>query len=250
MIFRALLAALLAFFGIRASAQTAPILGCHPNNFLTPWGKGSDYHYVETDKASGRFVWCKQADGGWNIHTWQYWVHDAKPANSWNANDAEKRVKKKAQAATSGVVSLADAASAAIEAEFAAARVAPNEMQRYERARLKYKACLEMTAKPYPVIPPGGFADLPANWCDGFKPGDPPPPEATVYVVTGTAAYPLKADGTRSITPIPEKPVLGSTCNCAQKQILTLVSGVEVRYCAVTIPNVTQLVVAGCKAKP
>jgi hypothetical protein len=69
------------------------------------------------------------------------------------------------------------------------------------------------------------------------------------YVVTGAQAFPLKADGTRSITPIAQAPVKGSTCACATKELIVTVSGVVVRYCAVAIENVTQLVVASCSAK-
>jgi hypothetical protein len=76
---------------------------------------------------------------------------------------------------------------------------------------------------------------------------EPPPPPAVSYVVTGTAAYPLTSTGARSITQIPQKPVLGSTCDCVAKEIISTATGA--RYCAVTIPNVTQLVVAGCSLK-
>lgn len=75
----------------------------------------------------------------------------------------------------------------------------------------------------------------------------PPPPPVVSYVVTGTAAYPLTATGARSITPIAQKPVLGSTCDCVVKEIISTATGA--RYCAVTIPNVSQLVVAGCSLK-
>lgn len=85
---------------------------------------------------------------------------------------------------------------------------------------------------------------------NAIRPGplpDPPPPPTVSYVVTGTVAYPLTATGGRSITPIAEKPILGSTCDCAKKEIISTATGA--RYCAVTIPNVTQMVVAGCSLK-
>jgi len=176
---RTLGALFLALLCGAAQGQTTPpppLKRCHPNNFLTPWGTGSDWYYTATDKASGRFVFCQQPDGGWNLITWQFRINGVQPPNSWNIDEAASRIKPVIQAATSGVPALAAAASAAIEAEFTAAGVPlSTPLQKYEFWRLKYKACREMLTAPFPVLPPGGMPAFPANWCDGWNPGPNPP---------------------------------------------------------------------------
>jgi hypothetical protein len=234
-----------------AQAASAPrLVPCMPNNWVTPWGTGSDYHHVSTDKASGRFVWCRQPDGGWNIVVLQFRINGVDAPQGWDVDAALARVMPKVQAAASGGADRISAAASAVAAEFAAASVPlQTSSQRYELWRLKHKACLEMVASPMPVVPPGGLVPPPASWCAGLDPGQPPPPDAVAYAVSGASAYPVGDDGRRSLVPWPQAPAKGQECFCADKEILVVVSGVTVRYCAVRFPGVTQLLVAGCVPK-
>ena len=74
----------------------------------------------------------------------------------------------------------------------------------------------------------------------------PPPTPSTAYVVTGSQAFPLKADGSRSITPWPQAPTKGQACDCASKVVQY-----GVTFCRVPSLSAAQTVVAGCSlAKP
>jgi hypothetical protein len=85
---------------------------------------------------------------------------------------------------------------------------------------------------------------MPATFCGGLTLAPP------AYVVSNTAVYPLNTNGSRSITPLAQKATLGQACDCAAKLIPITLNGQTIgRYCAVQIPNVSQLVVAGCSLK-
>jgi hypothetical protein len=241
----------------RGQAASAPVaVGCHPASIpfagariALPWGTGSDAVAVSTDKASGLFAWCPQPTpaGSWNIAAWQ-----------WNLTGAALPLVD--LRAAYGRVLAASSPASAIDAEAARLRVPlTDDMQRYEVRRLVYTACLTLTTFPVPVNLPApagpwrqGVDFLPkadgTPFC-GLPPVAPPPPPPPVvaYVVTGSAAYPVNPDGSRSILSIATKPTLGSPCDCVAKQIISAATGA--RYCAVTIPGVTQLVVAGCSVK-
>lgn len=109
----------------------------------------------------------------------------------------------------------------------------------FDYRTLRYAGCQAMAAAP-----PG-----PQGWTPGMEPKCtaptapvPVPPPVAIYVVTGSQAFPLNADGSRSIVPIAVPPTKGSPCDCAARTILQF----GARFCAVTIPGITQPVVAGC----
>jgi hypothetical protein len=77
---------------------------------------------------------------------------------------------------------------------------------------------------------------MPATYCGDAAPAD-------VFIVTGSQAFPLNPNGTRSLVPIAQVPVKGSTCDCTNPIIQVA------RYCRVQIPGVTVAVVAGCSLK-
>lgn len=79
-----------------------------------------------------------------------------------------------------------------------------------------------------------------------LKPAAPPPPAAGVYVVTGSQAFPLKPDGTRSTTPIAAAPTKGETCDCSgANRILQF----GATFCKVPSLSTAQTIVAGCSLK-
>lgn len=225
------------------TANVPSILACQPKNVLMPWGTGSDYYLVKIDTAIGRVVWCPQANGGWNISVWQYSLIGIKPANNWSTDGALERSRGLLQAAAASA-SLWAAAASAVEQEFVIARVPlANADQVYQWQRLRHQACIDMTTKPYPVHLPGGDAPLdalPATWCDGFKPGAPPPPVVSQYIVTGIQAFALNPDGTRSITPLPNAPTKGAPCDCSVKA-----KNSSLNYCLIATNTV-----ASCSIKP
>jgi len=69
-----------------------------------------------------------------------------------------------------------------------------------------------------------------------------PAPIVEQWVVTGSLAFPLKADGTRSITAWPQPPIKGEACDCATKKI----SQYGATFCAVPRLSPQQVIVAGC----
>lgn len=114
--------------------------------------------------------------------------------------------------------------------------------------QLRHQACQQGAVLP-PWPPASGVTyPLPAAsaiiTCVQPKPTYVAP--TTQYVVTSTAVYPLRADGTRAPTALPQRATLGQACDCAKRLILGLYGA---RYCDVTIPTVTQPVVAGCTAR-
>ncbi len=250
---RWLIAALVvvAFFFLGTVAFAQPLTRCHPNTWMTPWGTGSDYHHAKTDKASGRFIWCKQPAGGWNIIAWQFRLNDVNAPAGWQFDAAEARVKKAIQLAAAGTVTAAEAASAAIDAELKAAhQPLDTPAKRYEFLRLKYTACKEMIAQPMPVVPPGGITPPAANWCEGWNPGSTPPVDPVLYVVTSATsavrpAYPV-VSGKRS-TQASGTAVPGQPCDCTALQIIEFNVA---RYCASpSITGITGPAVTACQTK-
>jgi hypothetical protein len=125
----------------------------------------------------------------------------------------------------------------------------------YEVQRLAWLGCRELVANPPAGTSPTWLkpADapatwVPADWCGAapVAPAPPPPPPG-VYAVNATAAFPLRADGTRSLTRWPAPATVGEPCDCAV-QIPNPFGG---RYCKVPrLSTTAQTVVAGCTAKP
>lgn len=145
---------------------------------------------------------------------------------------------------------------AAFKAEIKAAEdacvVQPGTQREYEFLRLRWLGCRELANNPPPGAPadwlkpasaPAGW--VPTDWCGAapVSPAPPPPPPG-VYVVTSTAAYPLNADGTRSITRWPQPAVLGEPCDAAVS-----VLSFGVRFYRIPRLSTSQTVVAGCAVK-
>ena len=135
---------------------------------------------------------------------------------------------------------------AAANAELDAAKVVPaaGTLDEYEGKRLSYLACLELAKPPYPAV---FTVPLPANWCGTapVPPVNPPPPPPTPYVVSVTQAFPLRPDGTRSITLWPQPAIVGEP---ADGSIKVLQFGAT--FCKVPRLSTAQTtVVAGCRVK-
>lgn len=79
-----------------------------------------------------------------------------------------------------------------------------------------------------------------------LKPAAPLPPAPGIYVVTGSQAFPLKPDGTRSTTPIATAPTKGETCDCTgANRILQF----GATFCKAPSLSTVQTIVAGCSLK-
>ena len=206
-----------------------------------PWSIWPDetWRRVDTPAGSAYAWWCElpQAPGATTI-SWRRQIFVVL---------AKHRDLVKWGAASARALAASDVMAAA-NAELAAAQVTPppGTLDEYEGLRLAYLACSELAKPPYPAV---FNAPLPADWCDAAPVPPavpvPNPPPPTQYVVSATQAFPLRADGTRSITPWPSAPTPGEPCDCAV-QVIQFGS----RFCKV--PRLTTnstTVVAGCRVK-
>jgi hypothetical protein len=150
--------------------------------------------------------------------------------------------------AAAGRIVAAGGSMASVEAELRAGNrtVQPGTRDFAEYERLRWLACLQLVNAPPAVfdtpMTPADCGPEPAPWV----PPPPPPPPAGVYAVSGAQAFPLRSDGTRSLTAWAERPTAGEPCDCAV-QILQF----GARYCKVPrLSTAAQTVVAGCTLKP
>lgn len=150
-------------------------------------------------------------------------------------------------AASARALAASDVLSAANAEMFAAEiKPLPGSLDEYEFKRLHHLACLELAKPPYPAV---FDVPLPANWC-GVAPVPPAVPvpnpvPVPVYVVAVTQAFPLRADGTRSITLWPQPAIVGEP---ADGTIRVLQFGAT--FCKVPRLSTAQTtVVAGCRVK-
>lgn len=134
---------------------------------------------------------------------------------------------------------------ATANSEILAAQVVPQagSMDEYEAKRLSYLGCLGLAVEVQTFTAP-----INATFCGTapVPPTAPPPPPPTQYVVSVTQAFPLKADGTRSITLWPQPAIVGEP---ADGSIKILQFGAT--FCKVPrLSTAATTVVAGCRVKP
>ena len=182
----------------------------------------------------GRVVswWCYVPDPATNTAKWQ--------ANHFVVLD--KNVDLAKWGMVSARVLAAPDVVAAANTEMLAAQVIPaaGSIDEYETKRLFYLGCLRLVAEPPEVLNPV----LTPAFC-GAEPA-PPAATTTVYVVSVTQAFPLKADGTRSITLWPQPAIVGEP---ADGNVKILQFGAT--FCRVPrLSTATTTVVAGCRIKP
>jgi hypothetical protein len=224
----------------QAASAPAPSFRCMPKEL---GGTGSAFRWVLTAQGECEVWWCQtpapagaSAPAGttwWNIDR-RCALHAYVAANALDPMHIVRSV----SAHASGALTGANEAAASMSVKPA------NAAESYDYALLRYSACQE-AVKPPAMVPNQVVAPDFCGPAPVPPPPPPPPPAPTVrYIVTGAQAFPLRADGSRSTTPIAQRPVLGSPCDCVAKEIIQY----GARFCAVTIPAVTQLVVAGCAA--
>ncbi len=233
-----LLVLLLAPLAAQAFTYVRPL----PREFTTN-EHCQPYQTYTTAAAEIRVSWCHTDDVApagqwmWRPYVWQACLkakcNSAPPGFSvWNAVDQIKN-------ATDQVAAL-KALAAQLRIPVAAGSAEETEL------RIVWsRACKAMTTPPYPGAPPQG-------WTPGFTfapdvcPPEPAPPAPTVtqYVTTSTAAYPLNADGTRSITRWPQPAIVGEACDGAVS-----VLSFGTRFYRIPRLSMTQTVVAGCVVK-
>lgn len=204
-----LLACIAGLLPLLVQAQTFIAPPCAPKTLLTPWGsgtvwlRGSAQPTTPGPRVSYRAWWCPKPDG-----TWQPYVH--------LSVDSRELTREQ------------------LEAEFDRAMSAPNPL-----------AAIQDAVTRWQVPPAAGEVaawiaadDLAIAALAAVKPG----PIVEQWIVTGALAFPLKADGTRSITAWPQPPIKGEACDCATKKI----SQYGATFCAVPRLSSQQVIVAGC----
>lgn len=128
---------------------------------------------------------------------------------------------------------------ASLTSSIKAAEVIPPEgtADRFALDSLRYTACKQGVA-----LPPA--TGMPVT--DNCKAPTPLPVPTTRYVVSGSQAFPLTANGTRAVTAWPTAPKKGEPCDCTV-QLLTVTGA---RYCKVpSLSTAAQTVVAGCSVQ-
>lgn len=207
-----LLACVVGLFSTAAQAQTFSPPPCAPKTVFSPWASGTPWvrGFIRPAtpgiSVSYRAWWCPNADG-----TWSSYVHLSVDSQELTTDQ--------------------------IEAEIDAAMGAGGPLQ-----------ALQMVITKFQVKPMGDEIPI---WNEAVaaaklalaatKPG----PIVEQWVVTGSLAFPLKADGTRSITAWPLPPIKGEACDCAIKKI----SQYGATFCAVPRLSTQQVIVAGCGVK-
>lgn len=148
--------------------------------------------------------------------------------------------------AAAGRIAIASdpVATAWTEANAARIQLVPGSQKAYEYAQLQWLGCETLRVTP---LPNGTAFDtpLPADYCGPAPvPPPPPPPSTQQYIVSGSVAYALRADGTRSTTAWPTPPIKGESADQPRMSF-------GVRFCRVPrLSTAAQTVVAGCVLKP
>lgn len=203
------LACIAGLLPLLAHAQTFTPPPCAPKTLLSPWGSGTPWvrglvqHAGTGPRVSFRAWWCPNADG-----TWSRYIHLSVERLELTREQIELEIDR-ASAATSPL--------AAIQQAVTRFQVAPvgAEVAAWNDAVDAAVAALAPT-KPGVIV---------EQW-----------------IVTGSLAFPLKADGTRAITAWPVPPIKGEACDCATKKI----SQYGATFCAVPRLSSQQVIVAGC----
>ena len=193
-------------------AQTFSAPPCAPKTVMSPWASGTAWvrgfirPAAPGPRVSFRAWWCPNPDG-----TWSSYVHLS--------------------------VDYLELTREQIEAEIDAAMGAGSPLAALQQVMAKFQI------KPIgDEIPIWNEAVASARL---MLAATKPAPVVEQWIVTGAQAYPLKADGTRSITAWPQPPIKGEACNCATKKI----SQYGATFCAVPRLSSQQVIVAGCGVK-
>jgi len=158
--------------------------------------------------------------------------------------DKYKSVDASTLAALTAQVLSAPNPGAAIREMLAARSIIPpaGTQDRFDWETLLFQACTQGVA-----LPPGaGPTQVLKNTCKAPDPVPPTAPAPAIYMVTSTQAFPLKADGTRSISPIAAKPTRGEICDCTGVNRIVQYGAT---FCKVPSLSTTQTIVAGCSLK-
>ena len=195
-----------------ASAQTFSPPPCAPKTALSPWATGTPWvrgfiqKTVPGIRVSFRGWWCPNSDG-----TWSSYAHYS--------------------------VDRLELTREQIETEIDALIGAAGPL-----------AALQQVITKWQVKPVGDGIPV---WNEAVASASlalaaiKPAPIVEQWIVTGALAFPLKADGTRSITAWPVPPIKGEACDCATKKI----SQYGATFCAVPRLSAQQVIVAGCGVK-
>ena len=226
-LFKRLCAALLLLCAagtVHAQATSFTLPTCIHKSVWTPFGTGSDWVHDTSApvKATGVRVswwgwWCPVSDG-----TWTPYVHMC----------VEGRT---CLTATQVTIELDTAMRSsdrlsALRAAIQSYQTAPlaNEIEDFRFALASATVAMQAVKPPGSTPPPT------------------PTPTPGTYIVTGSQAFPLKPDGTRSTTPIATAPTKGETCDCSgANRILQF----GATFCKVPSLSTAQTIVAGCSLK-
>jgi hypothetical protein len=245
----AIIALAILLVALLAAPFNARAHGCNPLD-SGPTEIGTPLRTVTTSAGTADVYWC-QYTGPLTPPGMVTWRATAE-INLNTCKDPARVL-----AAAGRVIAAGTNAMRQFETELRAAAadciVTPGTQNAYEAQRLRYLGCLELANNPPPNTPPDWLKPAgapstwkPADWCGAPPvPPAPPPPVTGTYVVTGTQAFPLRADGTRSITAWPVPPIKGEAADAAVQVIQY-----GVRFCKVPRLSTAQVtVVAGCSAK-
>lgn len=233
-------------FGHEARAEILPVTAhqdpsCDPKTWKTPNGTGSDVREVWTSDGHGRAHWCPAeppAGAASGVTYWRVYAWAGLYRYGWDA----------ARAAIGRIQAASEPWTQAKAEARAGAVIAPaGSYEQCLHTNLMRAACADLWVRPLPGYPPAVAynAASAAERCGPQAQCVAPAPAPAAYVVTNTTVYPITAAGTRGPS-LPQKATLGQPCDCAAKQIANPFGG---QFCAVTVPNVAQLVVAGCSLK-
>ena len=224
----AILIIILVTTGGRAHAQaaSAPAVKCHPKSALTPWGTGTDYVIVETDKATGRFGWCPQATNLWRMTGFTVKLKTKSAPTGWSLEAALERVR------------TASSPASAVDAEIVALRIpVADAWEQYEIDRLYYEACKQLRTAPYPLTPPLGWTPpgpTPDSCVVPTVPTVPVPTERWVVVKSGAAtarpAFLVTPAGARGA--VNGTATVGAACDCVARKFVEVSFGVSITYCS------------------
>lgn len=224
---RLCVAAALLLCSLAATAQsTVPIAPftlptCIPKTFWTPFGTGTDWKYGTTTPVTPNGVsvawwawWCPKTDGTWGPYIFQC---------------VEGRTCLSASTMTKDLDTAMRSADrlASLRALITQRQTPVLSSELNDWAYTSDIARIEIEA----VKPPSPT---------------PPPPATGTYVVTGSQAFPVKPDGTRSTTPIAVAPTKGETCDCTGANRIVQFGAT---FCKVPSLSTVQTIVAGCSLK-
>jgi hypothetical protein len=187
-------------------------------------------------KGDWRAIWCasfEQRQDGASALVWRL--------RTFAVLDKYKTMDATGIAVLLGQVLSSSNPVASLSAMIKAREVIPpvGSQDRFDWESLLFTACKQGVALPpipYPVI----------DNCEAPIPPTSLPVSTATHVVTGAQAFPLKPDGTRSITPISAAPIKGEDCDCTGANKVLQYGAT---FCKVPRLSTTQTIVAGCSLK-